>query len=156
MAASSRRLSLSPSPAPSPRATPFNIWTPLDYLPAQLASSRKRPSHTQLQRLQAAFDASPYITKEERSTLAYEIGLYVDFSIAPCSIKPYASPWIQGRQIYHRMVSEQTPVRQAQGMDQKRPREEKGKLLSTRRCCALEAYHFSRSNCVSHGGRAVA
>jgi len=104
MAASSRHLSLSPSPAPSPTATSFNIWTPLDYLPAQLANARKRPSHTQLQRLQAAFDASPYITKEERSTLAYEIGLYVVSSIAPYSIKPYGfrdvkfiTVWFQNR-----------------------------------------------------------
>ena len=132
MAASLQRLSLSPSPVPSPRAKSFNIWTPLDYLPPQLANSRKRPSHAQLQRLQAAFDTSPYITKEERSKLAYEIGLYVDSSIAPCSIKPYAGSWIQERQIHYRVVPEQTPVRQAQGMDQERPREKEGKLLSTR------------------------
>ena len=152
MAASSRHLSLSPSPAPSPRATSFNIWTPLDYLPAQLANARKRPSHSQLQRLQAAFDASPYITKEERSTLAYESGLYVVSSIAPLL---HQTLRIQGCQIHHRLVSEQTPVRQAQGMDEKRPRQEKGKLLSIRRCRALEACHLSRSNCVSHGGRAT-
>jgi hypothetical protein len=104
MTASSRHLSLSPSPAPSPGAASFNIWTPLDYLPVQLANARKRPSHTQLQRLQAAFDASPYITKEERSTLAYEIGLYVVYSVAPYSIKPYGSRdvkfitvWFQNR-----------------------------------------------------------
>jgi hypothetical protein len=110
MAASPRHLSLSPSPAPSPRSPSFNIWTPLDYLPAQLANSRKRPSHAQLERLQAAFDASPYVTKEERSTLAHEIGLYVYCFIALYLIKAYAGPWVQGRQIHHRVVPEQTSV----------------------------------------------
>ena len=77
MAASPRHPSLSSSPGRSPTALPYDIWTPPEYLPAQLANSRKRPSNAQLRRLQAAFDASPYINKEERNTLAHEIGLYV-------------------------------------------------------------------------------
>lgn len=77
MAASPRHPSLSPSPARSPTALSYDIWTPLEYLPAQLACSRKKPSNAQLRRLQAAFDATPYINKEERNALAHEIGLYV-------------------------------------------------------------------------------
>ncbi|KAH9065811.1 homeobox domain-containing protein [Lactarius vividus] len=45
----------------------------------QISNSRKRPSVAQIQRLQAIFDSSRYISKEERSALAHEIGLDVKF-----------------------------------------------------------------------------
>ncbi|KAH9178784.1 homeobox domain-containing protein [Lactarius sanguifluus] len=41
--------------------------------------SRKRPSVAQIQRLQAIFESSRYINKEERSALAHEIGLDAKF-----------------------------------------------------------------------------
>ncbi|KAI0308139.1 hypothetical protein B0F90DRAFT_1680498 [Multifurca ochricompacta] len=63
---SSRRPSLSQSPAPSQTAS-------------HLTNPRKRPSISQLQRLQTVFDASPYITMEERDSLAREIELDVRF-----------------------------------------------------------------------------
>ncbi|KAH8997365.1 hypothetical protein EDB92DRAFT_1415378 [Lactarius akahatsu] len=45
----------------------------------QISNSRKKPSVAQIQRLQAIFDSSRYINKEERSALAHEIGLDVKF-----------------------------------------------------------------------------
>ncbi|KAI9444869.1 homeobox domain-containing protein [Lactarius indigo] len=45
----------------------------------QISNSRKRPSVAQIQRLQTIFDSSRYISKEERSALAHEIGLDVKF-----------------------------------------------------------------------------
>ncbi|KAF8274162.1 hypothetical protein EI94DRAFT_1794789 [Lactarius quietus] len=45
----------------------------------QITNPRKRPSVAQLQRLQTIFDASRYISKEERDILAHEIGLDVKF-----------------------------------------------------------------------------
>ncbi|KAI0257213.1 hypothetical protein BJV78DRAFT_1161020 [Lactifluus subvellereus] len=75
----SRHHSLSPSPVPSPTGSSFDPWTTLDDLPAQITNPRKRPSVAQLQRLQNVFDASRYITKEERHTLAHETGLDVKF-----------------------------------------------------------------------------
>ncbi|KAI9512510.1 hypothetical protein F5148DRAFT_1162250 [Russula earlei] len=76
MAASSRHRSPSPSPAPS---SSYDIWTHAHELPPQIANSRKKPSIAQLQRLQTIFDASRYITKDERNILAHEIGLDAKF-----------------------------------------------------------------------------
>ncbi|KAI0304551.1 hypothetical protein BC826DRAFT_222 [Russula brevipes] len=79
MATSSRNPLLSPSLSPSINESSHDIWTPFDHLPAHTNNPRKRPTLAQLQRLQTVFDASHYITKEERHTLAHEIGLEVKF-----------------------------------------------------------------------------
>jgi Homeodomain len=69
----SRHTSVSPSPAPSPTVSSYDF----EDSPAQVINPRKRPSVAQLQRLQTVFDTSRYITKEQRHTLAREIGLFV-------------------------------------------------------------------------------
>jgi len=79
MAASSRHPSLSPSPAPSSTTSSYETCIPIDHLPTQITNARKRPSLPQLQRLQTVFDASHYITKEERNSLAQELGLDIKF-----------------------------------------------------------------------------
>ncbi|KAH9982819.1 hypothetical protein BGW80DRAFT_1162132 [Lactifluus volemus] len=71
----SRHTSVSPSPAPSPTVSSYDF----EDSPTQVINPRKRPSVAQLQRLQTVFDTSRYITKEQRHTLAREIGLDIKF-----------------------------------------------------------------------------
>jgi Homeodomain len=99
--------SLSSSPAPSPTGSSYDLWTTLEDLPAQITNPRKRLSIAQLQRLQSVFDASHYITREERHTLAHEIGLYVPRSshLDPWGLMPahahrdvkFITVWFQNR-----------------------------------------------------------
>jgi len=79
MAGSLRHSSLSPSPVPSSTASSYGTCTPTGHVPPQITNARKRPSLAQLQRLQTVFDASHYITKEERNCLAQELELDIKF-----------------------------------------------------------------------------
>ncbi|KAI0274998.1 hypothetical protein BC834DRAFT_850636 [Gloeopeniophorella convolvens] len=79
---SSRYPSPSPSPVLSPASSPDSFYDfdiSAEDASAQIISLRKRPSVSQLSRLQSVFEASRYITKEDRRALAEETGLDVKF-----------------------------------------------------------------------------